>query len=1328
MPCNQDNCYNYLPVGDGTGEDCADPCGLQYDKEVFPLWDTARINAPTWPRDRIMYYYNDVCEFPGQSFADDYDPLNPNGPPDDPNIEVGIESLKNEYGGSIRKNLGNAQYWWAGNNDICPPFYYNNSNDNLVATQKVRYYNNYPSEISYEPIRSDSWFYYLYKTDTGVVGKPCYVTCYYMYTTAAGDSENATYYGIKREFFECPCAPEESYISYELEDGKITGEDDFDQYPLIWTCGTKNRRIAFQYPGKQIKADISVRAFGDRNITDSPNLGPWTLMLNSSGQSVNELFTELSTFASPPATFGPDYRYFTEVEIRQGNTVLGTLSTTFRGEVTYGTSQQTTYPDRGFCTSNFNLCALGAPSPGRTQACLQFNATCCGSLDGCARTQTINYVDYDSYLRVRNITISGFESNNIQSDVPYQLWFKLDDSDAFVNLGEVKFNNITRSSEKEGIPVSFHIHEPIQVSSGSVGQSITSLGFKEAWNGASATAYISSQGESIWKSKKTNVSQDFTLSGGTVIRMDISSYWDDDDEKYYTRWKINKIVRYGHGYPSGDGINYTGQKIEYLYYPNSNDPNRIGIALMLSTTQTGDWCEGEEFINVGDVINGWKVSKVKHTDQEFNIHIADLIDGTNNFAKDTAYTTSTQKTIRVKAGYGIKDRALIIGKYEFQRKEILYVTALSDPEVPQDGLDVIKPKLQAVITNGVLSEVQILNPGKNLKDPNIEPIVLSTEYPPTYSDKQKYLQFIEDGEDPEIAFEKSRGSGIPAKVEPIFNGNNLIGVKVISGGSGYSEAQPPFIGVPYIARSQTTVHVNKSSADKAEVDNKNLFNMSEAFKKIESTPYSYVQATLDEDNPTNSQTKVLDDDGAYQGLNKLDPAKYKTSETINKPGFSWGDYTKAQEEIYSEKSSTILKGPIKTLEMQKNLNLYVRPKTGFTKEDANYFLPPANPNKSVRVPDDYGKLVGEVQKINKNNTQVWKSYSDRQYNLIEQGNYDESVISSLSPKEKLELSSLKKVTTNLNEVNTQDIDQTTLDSGALSSIDEMKSVSISSLNADDGNYYNKEFKNFYRSNQDSENYSKLNSALNAIDARYTKDITSLWERDEDASRLFIYDGPSTSRVQYAFYNLPCASKEIKYMVYRYCPDPRRETFIKINLGVKVGFDYVNERGACTTCLYENSAVMTAWTQLKNEHGANNVSLSDAYCSTAFDFYDGEDDGEDRHMPFGSYVLPYSGFIGYGREDIYERFGPQYVYEGCHDYEISGYLTILHDLSLEAVTFSDSVNKYGNPYDFKCGRQYGKNSGIIDELKLNNMVSASDQYDLTATPQLSNTLRDDLQYQ
>lgn len=279
MPCNKDTCGNYTPAGDGTGETCATPCGVTVERKIWPVWDTKRINAPQWTRDRIMYYYDDVCERAQVHAADG---TTPNIPKDTSGtqVEYGLSGVENPNAGRVRKALQSG-YWWQGDGILCPPNIYRGSISTAGAASPCRYWDHYPAEQSFEPIRSDTWFSYLYDTSKGVTGKPCYVYCYYTYTLSASTPNGKgttttynTYYGIRKVPYTCNCDPKESYVNYSLEDGKITPESETDPYPLVWTVGTKQQRIAFSYPtgGQVAVKNITTTSAQVRMVKSNGNI------------------------------------------------------------------------------------------------------------------------------------------------------------------------------------------------------------------------------------------------------------------------------------------------------------------------------------------------------------------------------------------------------------------------------------------------------------------------------------------------------------------------------------------------------------------------------------------------------------------------------------------------------------------------------------------------------------------------------------------------------------------------------------------------------------------------------------------------------------------------------------------------------------------------------------------------------------------------------------------------------------------------------------------------------------------------------------------------
>lgn len=1323
MPCNQKTCPDYTPAGDGTGATCSNPCGVTVTKKIWPVWDTARINVPDWYRDRIMYHYDDVCESSARhTINGTANDAPPGGGTATNSVEFGLGGVENPNKGRVRKVLPNSlNYWWKDNTVICPPFFGYARTPSIPS--KVRYWDHYPSEQSFEAIRSDTWFSYIYDTSNGVVGKPCYVYCFYMYTLRSGTtgaSSYQTYYGIKKETYNCNCGPKQSYVDYTLEDGKITPESEKDPFPLIWTVGTKQQRIAFSYPGAQINTSSSLVGgiYFRSTVKWTGNAGYFIAGTNYSNWQGE---------------------WVKVIDYQTGKT--GTEIFNFRGSSSgSGNLFDGTTQTPGFLNQRYtcDMLVVAKWPPGflyqepQTAPLAYINATWRPSDRDLPGVGGSGIGAIHSKLVIHSIRLAN-SSVPLQPNVEYDVWVPVEPgakkrgSYRYLLCGHVKFEaqgsvTIPTTSVKKSVPVTFHMSEPTSVS-GTVGADLNTMGFYEVWNSGSTSSYMSSQGN-FWKSQKAKIIQDFSIPNGTIIRCEISSYYDDDEEEYYTRWKVISIIRYGSDYNDGDGTTYSNQNVYYLYYPSISDPNRIGVALMISGTQDGDWSEGNNKIQIGETINGWTVQDVKHSDEDFNMHVAYITGGTNDFAKDTNYTSSSGLTVNVKAGWGIKDRAAIVGRYEFQRKEILYVTANANLDVPQEDLDVIKPHLQAVVQNGKVTEIQILKKGWNLKDPLIEPIRISIEPPPTYINQSLYLQLIADGEDPEVATKKARGTGQIAYAEPVFTGDILTRIKIINGGSGYSTTNPPKVAVPYIARKFVTVDSSKTSADEAEPGTMQLFEKSEAFQKIAKTPYSYKQYEWDEDNPLSVQTPVTNVDGTFSGKNKFDITKTK-SKQISKRGYDKKDYIAQQEPTYSEKRTEWLKGSVKEMEKVKNSQVFVRPKSGLSKESAQAFLPPGNPNHVKTKNNDYKSLLKSIDQQTKSNTKYWKTFADNQKELIRSGSIDplisNKINDGLSIDQKDQLSSLSPVVSKTAAANSEPItDQTTLEY-----VDIIKSIRPSRSNLDDGQYYTKAFRNFYRDYGlvSGDTDKKFNSTLNSIDKKFEDDINEMWKMDLESNRTVVYDGSSVKKAKYGFFNLPCATKDKKYLIQSYCPDPRKNTFIKITVGVKVSDkDYANERGPCTKCLYQDSAVLAAYNDLVAEHGADEVDIADAFCQV-YSFpapYNGQFDGVQRGIPYGNYSLPYSSLLfgGYARSFIKSQFSNQYVYEGCKDYEFSGNLEVLHDRTLETQTFAQAVNRYGNPYDSLCSRRY-EDSQSSDEANINNLISSYNDFMVGATAQLSN---------
>ena len=80
----------------------------------------------------------------------------------------------------------------------------------------------------------------------------------------------------------------------------------------------------------------------------------------------------------------------------------------------------------------------------------------------------------------------------------------------------------------------------------------------------------------------------------------------------------------------------------------------------------------------------------------------------NDFVKDTQYTSSRNHIITAKAGYGIVDRAMMVGLYEFLDKSLQFTTGDVNENAPDVFNTVSAPvAFISVNENGGISDINI---------------------------------------------------------------------------------------------------------------------------------------------------------------------------------------------------------------------------------------------------------------------------------------------------------------------------------------------------------------------------------------------------------------------------------------------------------------------------------------------------------------------------------------------------------------------------------------------------------------------------------------------
>ena len=134
------------------------------------------------------------------------------------------------------------------------------------------------------------------------------------------------------------------------------------------------------------------------------------------------------------------------------------------------------------------------------------------------------------------------------------------------------------------------------------------------------------------------------------------------------------------------------------------------------TTETG-------FYTPGETINGWLIQSVRYFGDELRCGYMRLqtINGVKGsvFTYQSTYTSTNGGTASILAGYGIPDKAAFFGVYEFPKKLSYYKAEIdNDALIPQRNFD--EAVLQAYINEkGEIEEIEIINAGKDYKDPEI---------------------------------------------------------------------------------------------------------------------------------------------------------------------------------------------------------------------------------------------------------------------------------------------------------------------------------------------------------------------------------------------------------------------------------------------------------------------------------------------------------------------------------------------------------------------------------------------------------------------------------
>jgi hypothetical protein len=837
------------------------------------------------------------------------------------------------------------------------------------------------------------------------------------------------------------------------------------------------------------------------------------------------------------------------------------------------------------------------------------------------------------------------------------------------------------------------------------GMPLSETPYINAWDGSGGVTFLSQQGNNVWKTKNIVVYKDYSFPGGLRLRMRISSIFDLNTNQFKTAWHIDRIISSGSGYNSAgrtdfsdDDVVWGDQDVFYLYYPSADTPkeDRIGIALMISESQDTLLATEitENSLPNGSIVNGWTIEGVQIFDEKFNVGYAKLGGIGNNFQKDTIYTASNGQSIKVIAGYGIKDRAALFGKYEFSKKEIQYATAYVSEGVPFEP-ELIKPQAMGIIQNGRLVGAQILKRGKGLSNRNIEPVKLSVDPPPTEFNHELYNTLIQQGEDVVDAIKKCTGTGRSAKVEPVITGGRLTGVKILNGGRGYSQENPPKISVPYIAKIEKNIAQQQSTTAKSEPDNQLLIKNSPAYKNYNVNDYNKIQQVNYNEV---SVSKIVPDVIEMQlSKNKIDyeyPENYMDpnwSEQFNSKNKKEYKFTKDVQETYNKLKSNSFSDSrtftTKTRSTPQGINgVNINREISTSLSDAANFLSqlPSRstssssstrniPNLPANTPSNILSQLNQTDQIERrvasksNSTQFGRDGNLDHYSKQFRDFLDEPI---------------KRPET---QDNFQNNSATISDSlGILSRSSNIANTVASSAGG------------FVSSNtsQKSFNRSVDQNMFNKINDDYKSSIDKIPYPKTTQERKFQLNATTIRTAKGGFYNLPCATNKVKYLIQNFCPDPRENTWINVRLGVRINPDPENDDiGRCTRCLLDNPTYVNKLNQIKSKDP--DADIADAFCDVTY--------------PISSIFGNFIGYTPYNKSFLWSRnlygVNDDAIVEGIRSWEISGNLEILQDLTAQTKTFVEAVNKYGNPYDFLCGRSYGD---LGEDVKYEETLSSEEE--------------------
>tara|TARA_R100001510_G_C7654640_1_gene213395 strand:- start:697 stop:3621 length:2925 start_codon:yes stop_codon:yes gene_type:complete len=242
--------------------------------------------------------------------------------------------------------------------------------------------------------------------------------------------------------------------------------------------------------------------------------------------------------------------------------------------------------------------------------------------------------------------------------------------------------------------------------------------YSDGWNSTELSGIDFNSSQNPWAVADAGFSdfEIFDLETSTAsdfrVKFRIESRFDDSGTNVVmlgTKWVATEILSNGTGYS-------VGQIFPLSVQVRLDSGALTTLTLNLKITAVGpiENLSGgnvEDVMRKGDKINGHTITRTFHTEiGKFPYHVAYLDGNGNNFTKDTQYTSDRNHVITVKAGYGVADRAMMVGLFEFLDKSLQFVTGDVNQNAPDIFNTVEAPSAWISLDeNGGISDINISN-------------------------------------------------------------------------------------------------------------------------------------------------------------------------------------------------------------------------------------------------------------------------------------------------------------------------------------------------------------------------------------------------------------------------------------------------------------------------------------------------------------------------------------------------------------------------------------------------------------------------------------------